>query len=612
MKRYLLILFAALQCAAVAYAADEVTFTASAPRTVIAQKPFQLSYVVNAGGAKNLRAPEITGFEILAGPFESRSSSTQWINGKRSSSTTCTFTYTLMAAEAGTFTIPSATVTVGRDKYTSNGLIIEVLPPDQTPNQGQSSGRQSGSTSSPTADLDDNLFVRTLVSKRKVHEQECVLLTYKLYTLVDVAQFTNNTKIPDFEGFLKQEIKDDTQGQMAYEHYDGRNYGTVVLHQVLLYPQRTGAIKIDNARFEAVVRVQNRAQVRSIFDDFFNSYSNVNKMLIAPSVTIDVASLPAGRPDHFSGGVGQFSITSDITSTQVKAHEAVTLKVKIMGKGNMKLLKNPEIDFPEGFEIYSPKTTNNFKTTTSGVSGTKTIEYLFIPRVAGEYTVPSVEFSYFDPQAKQYKTLRTLPYTLQVEKGEGDSSTPVVGGNYVSQEDIKQLGKDIRYIYNGHIEPVKEQPIIIFTWVGWCIYLVPLFLAFLAFLFFRQQIRENADLARVKHKKANQIARRRLKVAQKHLKAGERDQFYDEVLRVMWVYLSDKLSIPVANLNKANVSDQLSQHQVADEHIEAFIDLLNTCEFARYAPGQADEQMQTIYIRVSEVISNLESGVKKR
>ena len=394
MKKILSILFI-LTVAIQVFAADGVEFKASAPAQVIAGRPFQLSYSVNQR-AKDLRAPEFTDFEYIAGPYTSQSSSTSFVNGKRTSSFTLTYTYTLKAEKEGTYTIPPATIKVDGDQYTSNGVRITVLPPDNV-NATASQTSNSASGASQQREANDvsaeNIFMRTLVTKTKVHEQEAILLTYKLYFAgVDVAQFTNNTRLPEFKGFLKQDLEIG-EIQTELEHYNGRNYQTAVLYRALLFPQRSGDIKIDPAHFEAVLRVQNRAQVRSIFDDFFNSYTTALKPLEAAGVTIHVESLPAGKPSGFSGGVGQFAISSKISSTELQANEAVTLTVTIQGAGNMKLLKTPNVDWPEGFEVYDPKVTNNFKNTTAGTSGTKVIEYLAIPRAGGSYTIPAIAFA---------------------------------------------------------------------------------------------------------------------------------------------------------------------------------------------------------------------------
>ena len=611
MKKIYLLLGLCLMATHAVLAADDVQFSASAPNTVIMDQPFQLTYTVNSLHAKDLRIPEITDFDILAGPFESTSSSMTVINGKSTSNVSKTYTYTLMAKKEGTFTIPSASITVNREKYTTNGLKIKVLPPDQTQTQqGQPQGQsQERSTASATSISNENIFIRTQVSKTNVYEQECILLTYKLYTLVDVTQFTNNTKLPDFNGFLQQSIEQSSTQQLDYEHYNGRNYGTVVLHQVLLYPQHTGVIEIDPANFEAVIRVQNRSQVRSIFDDFFASYTNVTKMLVAPGVKINVKALPPGKPAGYTGAVGRFNIDSDISKTTVKTNEAVALTLTISGTGNMKLLKTPDVDFPADFELYDPKVVNNFKNTTSGVTGTKTIEYLAIPRSAGSFVIPPVEFSYFDTQDKTYKTLKTPAYSLNVEKGESDETSTVVG-TYVSKEDVKQISTDIRYIATQPVV-LKPEPILLFgSWKFWSCYLLPLVAAILMFVFFRKQIKENADVARMKNKKANKVARKRLKVAQKYWKENRKELFYDEILKALWIYLSDKLSIPMANLNKANVCDELAAHKVPQEYIDAFIDVLNTCEFARYAPVSGEDPMGELYAKVVKVISNLEEYLK--
>ena len=578
--------------------AEDISFKANAPAQVISGKPFQLTYTVNQR-SRDLRAPEMENFDILAGPYTSQSSSTSWINGQRTSSYTQTYTYTLVANHEGTFTIPPATVTVSGEQYTSNGLKIKVLPPDENQSaeseqpaavgQRQQQQSTSGSTSS------DNIFIRTVVSKTRVHEQECILLQYKLYFAgVDVSQFTNNTKLPEFKGFLKQELE---QGeiQTQLEHYNGRNYNTAVLYQTLLYPQHSGEIKIDPAQFEAVLRVQTRSQVRSIFDDFFGSYTNVTRALTAPGTTIHVESLPKGKPAGFSGGVGHFTMKSQISGTEVTQNEAVTLKLDISGTGILKLLKTPSTDFPEGFEEYDPKVSNNFKNTTSGMSGTKSIEYLFIPRAAGDYTIPAITFSYFDTQDKQYKTLSTPEYTLHVKRGAGDEQSTVVS-NYVNKEDIRQLGSDIRYIYTD-IPTVDEgmTGLKFGTMLFWLCYLVPALLAIVMFIIFRRKIKENADLRRVRYKKANKVVQKRLKQAKRLMDEGKRDLFYEEIERAAWSYLSDRLSIPTSELNKENISQLLQEKGVAEEVIKEVNDVLATAGFARYAPSSSEHAMEGLY-----------------
>lgn len=611
MKKILSILLIC-SMALITYAADAVEFKASAPAQVIMGNPFQLTYSVNQR-AKDLRAPEFVDFDYIAGPYTSQSSSTSFVNGKRTSSFTLTYTYTLIPNKEGTFTLPPATIKVDGEQYTSNGVRITVLPPDQPSNVSTASQQSNANASIQPREATnanaENIFMRTLVSKTKVHEQEVILLTYKLYFAgVDVAQFTNNTRLPEFKGFLKQELEIG-EIQTELEHYNGRNYQTAVIYRTLLFPQRSGDIVIDPAQFEAVLRVQNRAQVRSIFDDFFNSYTTVAKPLTAPSVTIHVSELPAGKPSGFSGGVGQFTINSRISNTDLQANEAVTLTLTIQGTGNMKLLKTPAVDWPEGFEVYDPKVTNNFKNSLSGVSGTKTIEYLAIPRAGGTYTIPAVQFAYYDTQADTYKTLSTPEYTLNIARSANEESSAAVVNNFVQKENIQQFGSDIRYIYtNDQPRFIQQASSITFGSLAfWAWYAAPSLLAAILFFLFRKQIKENADITRVRYKKANKVAQRRLKAAEKLLKENQKEAFYEEIERAAWTYLSDRLSIPTAQLNKENIAQILSNKGVSQTVIGELHRVLTTAEFARYAPT-SDHAMQDMYNDTTNIINQLENA----
>ena len=598
MKRKLIYISLFLLGCFTVQAADAVQFTASAPSTVILDKPFQLVYSVNAS-CKDLRAPEFKYFDILAGPFESHSSSIQYVNGQRSSTVSVSFTYTLQAQKTGTFTVPSASITVNGQKVNSNGLSIKVLPADD--NSAKSQRGQTGNKASD-AISNENVFIKTQVSKSSVYEQEGVLVTYKLYTLADVVQCSPK-KMPDFNGFLKQDIEQPQNKQMSYENYNGKNYATVVMYQTLLYPQRTGVIEIDKINFEAVIRVQNRAAARSIFDDFFDSYSNVSKNITASSAKVTVSALPANKPASFNGTVGRFDFKSSISANEIKANEAVTIKITISGNGNLKLIKTPVIKFPDGFETYDPKVTNNFKTTTSGVSGSKTIEYLFIPRHNGDYEIPAVEFSYFDTQEKKYKTMSSPLYKLQVLKG-ADGEEGTVVSNYAGKEDLKLLANDIRYIQTADIQLCKDEETLFGTFTFWSLYLVPILLSLLAFILLRKQLKDNADILAVKNRKANKIALKRLKVAKKFLDDGNKQKFYEEVMKAVWTYLSDKLSIPVAALTKESVTEELTRKGIDAVRIERIMNILNTCEYARYAPNTGQQEMGNLYEETIAAISD--------
>ena len=614
MKRYKIIgLFLVLLIGAMSAWADDVVFQASAPKQVVLGKPFQISYSVNQR-AKNFRAPEFVDFDVLAGPYTSQSSSTSFVNGKRSSVINLTFTYTIMAQKEGTFSIAPATIMVSGEQYRSNGLKITVLPPDEEEhadasrsgsNSSNAKASSSGSNSG-SAVSGENIFMKTIVSKTKVKEQECILLQYKIYWAgVDLAQFTNNTQIPEFKGFLKQDLE---QGEIQtnLEHYNGRNYNTAVIYQTLLYPQRAGEVKIEPASFEAVLRVQNRANVRSLFEEFYGSYTNVTKTLNAPGTTIHVSSLPSGKPAGFSSGVGQFSIQSSISSQDITTNDAVTIRLTIQGTGNMKLVKTPAVDWPEGFEVYDPKVQNNFKSTTAGVSGTKSIEYLAIARAAGDYTIPPISFSYYDTQADEYRVLQTPEYTVHVARDAADQSQQTVVNTFVDKEDIRQLGTDIRYIHTTALPAVREPLLSGFTGLWWLLYLVPTLLAALLFVVFRKRIRENADESRVRYKKAGKVAQKRLKKAKK-LMSESNAAFYEEIERAAWTYLSDRLSIPTAELNKDNIAEILRAKGTAEALIQQVREVLSTAEFARYAPSAAGS-MQDLYSATESLINALEDA----
>ncbi|OIP84261.1 MAG: hypothetical protein AUK44_03185 [Porphyromonadaceae bacterium CG2_30_38_12] len=588
------------------WAQEPVRLSASAPSTVVLDQPFQLVYTVNATG-KELHTGDFGTFETLAGPFESRSSSYQIVNGKTSSSVSVSYTYTLQATKTGSFTISSASIIVDGKKYNSNGLSIKVLPADD--NAQPRSSRKETSAASGQKFGNDQVFIRAQFSKSDIYEQEPVLITYKLYTLLDVVQCANK-KMPDFSGFMKNDIELSQNKQFSYENFNGRNYGTVVLYQALLYPQQAGKLKIDKAIFEAVIRVQSKQQVRSIFDDFFDSYSNVQKTITAPATEVNVMALPSNKPAGFSGTVGSLSLTSTLSAQQVKANDAVTLKIIIQGNGNLKLLPTPEIKFPDDFEVYDPKVTNNFKTSTNGISGSKIIEYVFIPRHGGEFQIPAATVSYFDIKSRSYKSLQSPIYTINVSKADGESTT-IVSNNVVNKEDVKQLGNDIRYIATNNFEPQKPEKPIFGSYISWIAYLFPILLSTILFFAFRKQAQENANIGFVKNKKANKVALKRLKLAAKLLAEGKKELFYEEIMKAVWNYLSDKLTIPVANLTKENVTTELANLQVANTLIEQFTSILNTCEFARYAPNTGKDAMGNLYDESIAAISQLENTMRK-
>ena len=434
--------------------ADGITFTANAPEVVVSGDQFRLSYTINSQKVRDFRAPSIQGFEVLMGPSRSTQSSTQIINGNVTSTSTITFTYILMAGKEGTYKIPGATIVADGNNYTSNSVEIKVLPPDQSSsNAGSgSSARSSRNQANSGKITDKELFMTATASKTNVYEQEAILLTYKVYTQVNLTNLRGD--IPDLKGFHTQEVELPNQKTFSLEHYNGRNYNTTIWRQLVLFPQQTGKIEIPSVTFEGTV--SQMVASADPFDAFFNggNYVNINKNLVTPKLTINVKELPEGKPANFSGGVGEFTLSSSISTQDLKTNDAVTIKLVISGTGNMKLINTPEVAFPQDFEIYDPKVENKFNLTRNGLAGNKVIEYLAIPRHAGTYTIPSIEFSYFDLKSQSYKTLKTDAYTLNVAKGEGNSDQVVA--NFTSKEDLKVLGQDIRYIKTGETRLAKK------------------------------------------------------------------------------------------------------------------------------------------------------------
>ncbi len=593
---------------------EKVTFTASAPDVVAVGDQFRLSYVITTQNVRDFQAPSIKNFDVLMGPSRSSQSNVQVVNGKTTSTSSITFTYILMATTEGTYTIPAASITADGNQLVSNSVQIKVLPADQTTdnnssdsNSGNNSRQRNGSATGSISNND--LFVTVSANKTTVYEQEAFLLTYKIYTSVDLRGF-DNVKLPDFKGFHSQEVELPNDRKWTLDHYNGRNYQTTIYRQFVLFPQQSGELVIDPASFDA--SIAQATHVSDPFEAFFNggtNYIEVKKTLNTPKLTIHVKALPAGKPADYSSGVGEFNLSSSINSTNVKTNDAITLKLVISGTGNLKLISTPEVKFPEDFEIYDPKTENKFRLTNSGLSGSQIIEYLAIPRNAGTYKIPPVTFSYFDIKSQSYKTLKTEEYVLHVEKGEGNAAQTIA--NFTNKEELRVLNEDIRYIkQNNHITLSKRGKYFFGSFGYWLFYIIPALLFILLFIFYRKQITANANVAKMRTKKANKVAVKRLKLAGKLLTENQKEAFYDEVLKALWGYISDKLNIPLSCLSKENMEEELQSHGVEDLLITEFLHALNDCEFARFAPGDDNQAMDKVYTTALEVIGKMENSIK--
>lgn len=589
-------------------AGNEVNFVAAAPDVVVSGDQFRLTFTVNTQKVKDFRAPSIKGFEVLMGPSRSSQNSTQIINGKVSSSSSITYTYILMAGKEGTYNIPAASIVADGETKISNSLQIKVLPADDASASSAQGGSASSSRSQAVGSkiTDKDLFITASASKTKVYEQEAILLTYKVYTVVDLRQLYGD--MPDLKGFHTQEVELPAQKTFSLEHYNGRNYNTTVWRQYVLFPQQSGTMEIPSITFDGVVA--QRINSGDPFDAFFNggtNYVEIKKKIVTPKLKINVAALPS-KPADFSGAVGTFTMASSINSKSVKTNDAVTIKLTVTGTGNMKLIGTPEVKFPQDFEVYDPKIDNQFNLTREGLSGSKTYEYLAIPRHAGKFTIPAVSFTYFDLKTKTYKTLKSEEYVINVEKGQGNADQVIA--DFTNKESVKMLGNDVRYIKRGATQFAQRGDYFYGTTAYWMWYIIPFVLFVGVILMYRKQAMDNANTAKMKTKKANKVAVKRMKLAGKLLSENKKNEFYDEVLKALWGYISDKLSIPVSQLSKDNIEQELSRYGVNEELVKAFINVLNDCEFARYAPGDENEAMDKVYTASIEIISKMENSIK--
>ena len=617
MKRLLYILI--LIGISVSVMAEEVSLRVSAPSTVEAGGKFRVQFTVNTQNVSGFSAPDFKGFEVIYGPATSSQSSFQMINGRTSQSSSIIYTYVLLAESPGNYTIGSASVHVDGKTVKSKPVQVRVLSGGagngggsygggNGGNSAYDNGRQqpSAPTSSSTNISAKDLFMTATASRTSVHEQEAILLTYKIYTLLDLRQMDG--KLPTLDGFQIQEIPLPRVKDFDIEQYNGRNYKTVTWSQYLLFPQKSGKLTIPSITYEGTVITRNRNL--DPIEAFFNGqsgFTELKRKITTPSLTINVSPLP-NKPEGFSGAVGKFSVSSSISTKEVDANEAVTLKVSVKGSGNMKLISTPEVNFPKDFETYDAKVNDNFQLTRSGLAGSKDFEYLFVPRHAGTYEIPAAEFIYFDTESRSYKTLKTEAYTLKVNKGKGGAGQSV--SNYSGQQqDVQQLNQDIRFIKQGDVELHQPGDTFFGTWKCWVAYLLPLLLFVIVIVLGRKQMKANANVALSRGKKANKVALRRMKTAKKLLDAHDTGKFYDEVLRALWGYVGDKFNMSQESLNKENIEQSLTSRHVPQEQIEQFMKVLNDCEFARYAPGDVNETMENVYNSAISAISKMEDNL---
>lgn len=582
-------------------------FTVNVPSQVSVGENFRLVYTIDTQNAKDFRIGDIPeALEIITGPYTSKQTSYMMVNGHTTGSSSITFTFILCATKNGVYTIPPAHITANGKRLSSRNAKVKVSGESQ--NTGGAPRMHDDSDNMP--DLRDagtpisgkDLFIKVSANKKRVHEQEPILLTYKVYTLVDLTQLEG--KMPDLTGFHTQEIPLPQQKSFHIERVNGRPYKCVTWSQYVMYPQMTGKLEIPSITFNGTVIQQNRNV--DPFEAFLNGgsgYIEVKRAIKAPGVTIQVDPLPQ-RPSNFSGGVGKFNISAQLNKSEVKANEPITIRVIIGGTGNLKLIKQPQVKFPKDFDTYDAKITDKTKLTANGVEGNMIYDFLAVPRNQGSYVIPPIEFVYYDIEANAYKTVRTQEFKLDIAKGDGNVNAAV---DYSNLKD-----KDIHPIKEGEIE-IQDINDIFYNSTAYWIILSLLFVIFASVLIiFRKRAIDNADITRLKIKKANRVATRRLKYANTLMLKNEHDKFYDEVLRALWGYVGDKLNMPVEQLSKDNIAERLTQKNVDDETTSMFIRAVDECEYNRYAPGDTKGNMNQTFEAAMTAIIKIENVLRKK
>lgn len=596
---------------------QDVSFTASAPAEVANGQQFRLVYSINAE-ADNFVAPEISDFAVLAGPSQSSSSNIQIINNQVTRTFTVTYTYTLAAYKEGTFTIPAARIRSGGKQLTSNPVTIRVRAGTQQPGGTQQTPQGQPPSASGTISNRD-VFLRASADKSEPYQGEQVIVTYRLYTRIPVSNY-HIEQAPSHTGFWAEELLRDQNKLTQYtEVIDGEQYTVAEIRKVALFPQRSGSLRIDPLQVEIVARVQQQAPRRRTGDPFFDSFfddpffssrfQNVNHTLRSNAININVKPLPVqNRPADFGGAVGDFTIRTTVDKTSISANEPVNLKVVISGRGNVRLIDKINFQFPPAFEVYDPKITTDVQVSQSGVSGTRTLEYLLIPRSAGNFSIKPAVFSYFNPAQNNYVSLSTPEFEFKVARGEG---ADIAGGTgSTDQQAIQFLSTDIRFIRQLPFRLKTVGSYFFGSTQFYLLYLSPLLLFGLFVVLWRNHIKNSRDLARVKNRRATRIARRRLKQASEFLKMKISDKFFNELSQAIWGYLSDKFNIPLAELSLDTVRERLASRQVNAGIIDDCIKVLEECEFARFAPGDKTQTMDSLYEQGLALITRIEKDLK--
>jgi hypothetical protein len=560
-------------------------------------------WTVNSGGGE-FAAPSFNGFMKLLGPQTSYSSSTQIINGKMSHSTSYSYVYYLQSVKEGKYVIAPAGFTIKGKSYYSDSLNIEVIGTGtQQPNV--TAGGNAPSASQDVENTGKDIFVNLSLSKKDVYIGEPIGATVKLYTRVNLSGI-NEIKNPPFNNFLKSDITVPPLTSLKQENVRGTIYGTGVVQQFLLYPQVPGEIDIDPVQISVLVQ-QKSGQSDPFFGDFFSSYQTLPRTISSRPLKVNVKPLPGIKPADYSGVVGQLNMKAVLNKDTVIVNDPVNLTITVSGTGNLRVAASPSLKLSPDIEVYDPKITDDIKNSINGTSGQKTFEFLLIPRHNGDYTIPAVTYSYFNPSNARYEKLSTREFHFYAKKGNDQANAGITVYGGVPKEDVKYLGKDIRFINSDPGNLVRVTNIILSARSFYSIYAFALLTFFIVLFLRREHIRRNSDITQVRNRKAGKVAAKRLQNAASCLKNDEIDTFYDEILKAIWGYLSDKLNIPVSDLTRTNAITALSENGIEEQLINSLKNILDTCEYARYAPSSSETGASGIYDGASHFIKSVEN-----
>lgn len=554
---------------------------------------FQIQFTANAT-MDEFEAPSLGNFRVLSGPNQSTNMS--WVNGKTSHS--ISYSYVLMAIKEGEFKIGSATATINGKSYKTEPFTVTV-------GKGVKVQQNNGNNNAnKQANVSDDIYIKASASKTKVYQGEQIIATYKLFTRVNIANY-DFIKAADLNGFWSEEI-DLGQSQWKQEIIGGYRWHVATIRKIVLFPQRSGNLEIDPLEMKFVIQRRAQGKGQSVFDQFFGRVENVEYNLKSKPIKINVLPLPTPAPEGYNGAVGKLDMKVDVSANEVKANEAINIKVKVSGSGNINLIEDPVIDFPSDFETYDPKVIDNTSTSGAGVSGSKEFDFLIIPRQKGQYKLDPVTFSYFNPATKKYTTITSDPININVLKGDGSAENMIYSSP--NKEEIKILGNDIRYIHTNNIEWIDGNKSFYNSWKFYLLLLLAPVLFILTFIF-RNKIRASQrDVVGMKSKKASKIASKLLSSAKESLANQNKNEFYENVSKALFGYISDKLNIPVSELNQNNIREKLATLNVSDIATNELMETIELCDMARFAPIAVSDQ--EVYNKAETIINKIEQEVK--